>query len=99
MDDAAAQEAMRRGASSRIAGHFEVLESRIPESGWLGGEHFSIADAYLLPFYRWGWRIGFTMADYPCIDAWARRASELAAVRRVVAREGIALFECEKVIA
>lgn len=57
---------------------------------WALGEHYSIADAYLLPFYRWGVRIGLPMAT--ACPGWARWSSRMVArpaVRRAVEREGI----------
>jgi len=57
---------------------------------WALGEHFSIADAYLLPFYRWGVRIGLDMvATCPRWSAWSLRMAARQAVQRAVEREGI----------
>ena len=61
---------------------------------WFLGDEYSVADAYLLPFYRWGNRIGLEMAkDYPRWAAWTRRMLDRPAVAKVIATEGIAQFD------
>ena len=65
------------------------IEAQLP-SGWVLGSRYSVADAYLLPFWRWGLRIGLDMAaDYPRWTAWKERMLARPAVRRAIAREGI----------
>lgn len=59
---------------------------------WALGKAYSIADAYLLPFYLWAERVGLTMAqDCPRWAAWHGRMSERPAVRRALEREGLLL--------
>lgn len=51
---------------------------------------YSIADAYLFPFYRWAVRIGLPMKeDCPRWTAWNDRMTGRPAVRRALEREGI----------
>lgn len=76
-----------------IRRHCSEVESRI-EGPWLLGTPYSIADAYLLPFYRWGNRIGLAMAqEYPRWAEWTRRMLERPAVSRVIRTEGISQFD------
>lgn len=73
----------------RLNSEVEVRWLRGP---WVLGDRFSIADAYLFPFYRWGVRVGLPMAgEHPRWTDWLGRMLERAAVRRVVDREGIGL--------
>ena len=61
---------------------------------WVLGEPYSIADAYLLPFYRWGNRIGLAMArDFPRWGEWTKRMLERRAVSKTIAVEGISQFD------
>jgi glutathione S-transferase len=61
---------------------------------WVLGSAYSIADAYLLPFYRWGNRIGLAMSqDHPRWAAWTRRMLERPAVARAISTEGISQFD------
>jgi glutathione S-transferase len=65
------------------------IEQRIA-GPWVLGSRYRIADAYLLPFYLWGPRLGFAMtADLPRWTAWKDRMIERPAVRRALDREGI----------
>ena len=65
------------------------IESRLV-GPWALGDPYSIADAYLLPFYRWGLRIGLAMADQcPRWTQWCARMVARPAVQRVLEREGI----------
>ena len=60
--------------------------------GWLLGEAYTIADAYLFPFYRWGNIVGLSMSkDYPAWSAWITRMARRPAVMRTLEREGIKL--------
>jgi glutathione S-transferase len=90
-DNEAAQQQLSADAAPRIANALNMLELALPEQGWLGGAHFSVADAYVLPFYRWAWRIGLLTSRWPRLQALAQQAAQRPAVQRVVAREGITL--------
>lgn len=64
------------------------------EGPWLLGDSYSIADAYLLPFYRWGNRIGLSMAEeYPRWAEWTKRMLDRPAVARAIATEGLSQFD------
>jgi glutathione S-transferase len=65
------------------------IDSRVA-GPWALGEHYTIADCYLLPFYRWGARIGLPMAD--ACPRWTRWCSQMVtrpAVQRAIEREGV----------
>lgn len=65
------------------------IEARLGP-GWLVGDRFSIADAYLLPFYRWGVRIGLDMEkSAPKWTRWKDRMLGRPAVFRALETEGI----------
>jgi glutathione S-transferase len=67
------------------------IENRLG-SDWAIGEQYSIADAYLFPFYFWGPRAGLDMADdCPRWTSWKGRMLGRLAVQRAVAREGLQL--------
>ena len=63
-------------------------------SDWAAGDRYSVADPYIFTFWTWGRgpALGFDMArDFPAWTAHAKRMGERPAVRRALAREGIAL--------
>lgn len=80
-------------ARTLIQRHCAEVESWI-KGPWVLGGHYSIADAYLLPFYRWGNRIGLKMADdFPRWAAWTQRMLDRPAVARAIGAEGISQFD------
>lgn len=65
------------------------IEARIT-GPWLVGERYTVADPYLLVFYRWGNRIGIPMASrQPIWTRWVERMLERPAVRETIQIEGI----------
>ncbi len=57
------------------------------------GGAFSVVDANLLPFYRWGGLIGIDMrGEYPAWTRLVERVSARPAVRRVLERESIEMW-------
>lgn len=57
---------------------------------WFLGDQYTIADAYALAFYRWGYRIGLAMtALAPSWAVWAELMLSRPAVREVIEAEGI----------
>lgn len=70
---------------------FAEIDARLRNRSWTLGKHFTVVDAFLLVFFRWGAnRLGFPMrTTYPeyarVMDAVRMRP----AVERVIASEGI----------
>ena len=59
---------------------------------WAIGAQYSIADAYLLPFYLWDARVGLDVASAcPRWTEWKERMRERSAVQRAARREEIEL--------
>ena len=72
---------------------FAYIEQRLVNAVWAVGVHYSVVDAYLLVFYRWGNRIGFDMSElYPVWTAHAKRLLERPAVARALTTEGILVW-------
>ncbi len=75
-----------------VASGYADLEQRMPHHGYALGNRFTVLDAYLLVFYRWGGNIGLDMrVSYPRFAAVMDLVRSRPAVQRVVAREGISL--------
>ena len=71
-----------------VATYFHELE-QLAGDGWLVGNRYSIADPYLLVFYRWGGRIGADMTAYPAWNAHKEAMLARPAVQRALATEEI----------
>ncbi len=73
---------------------WQAVDSRLGDGPWAIGEHYTVADAYLLVFWSWGRGsfLGFDMAtDFPHWTAHAQRMRLRPAVQRAFQREGLAL--------
>jgi glutathione S-transferase len=68
--------------------YFDELETLVPDGAWLVGGRFSIADPYMLVFYRWGMWIGLDMSRYGRWTAHKEAMLSRPAVQRALAREG-----------
>jgi len=70
-----------------------AVDAKIGRGPWALGERYSVADPYLLAFWNWarGPILGFDVGrDLPNWTAHARRMAERPAVRKALAREGLA---------
>lgn len=76
------------GGRRRILGYFAEIEERLRHSAYLAGEEMTLADPYVLVFFRWGNRIGLDMS-YPHWGEHSRRMLERPAVLRALLREGL----------
>ncbi|HEV2112135.1 MAG TPA: glutathione S-transferase N-terminal domain-containing protein [Gammaproteobacteria bacterium] len=77
-----------------IRDNFAYIEKRLAGRSWAVGNAYTAVDAYLLVFFRWGNRIGMDMrAAYPGWTAQAQRVLERPAVRRVIMKEGIDIWD------
>lgn len=71
--------------------HLARIDSLLAGKPWVFGE-FSVADAYLLPFYRWAADVfRYDMSKFPNYSAHYRALLERPAVQRVLARESAAV--------
>ena len=72
-----------------VEDYLAELEEMVSEGGWVVGGAFSIADPYLLVFYRWATRLGLDMSARP---GWTRHKDAMLArpaVQRALATEEI----------
>lgn len=87
----AAREDVIAVGRTAVSGYCDELEEVAGGGDWIVGGRYSIADPYMLVFYRWGRLIGLDMAAYP---GWTRHKEAMMgrpAVQRALAREGIAI--------
>lgn len=93
IDEPGSHPALREKGRSNLREQYGLIERLLSDGRrWALGEAYSIVDPYLFVFFIWGQRIGLTMtADFP---GWARMTKEMlarSAVRRVTAKEGLAV--------
>jgi glutathione S-transferase len=90
--DAEGAPAIAARGLENVASAYADLEQRLPLHGYALGGRFTVLDAYLLVFYRWGNKVGLHMRErFPRYTALMDHVRVRPAVQRVIAREGIDL--------
>jgi glutathione S-transferase len=89
--DAPAQEAIKAKARQMYGDYLKEIDGLLAGRKWTIGSHYTVANGYLLVFYRWGNRQGFpvkAMANYTRL---MREVMGRPAVAKVMADEGVTL--------
>lgn len=91
-EDVSAREALSREGIARIRRLNEKIETRMTTS-FAVGHAFSVADAFLFPFYCWNRRIEIdAVSEYPNWTQWARRMTARRSVQDVIVTEDVSVF-------
>lgn len=91
--DQAARKALAEEAKEHIARFNDIIEQRLEGQEFAVGSSYSVADPYLLVFFRWANRIGVDAANHlPAWAGWVQRMERRPAVARVLEREGVSLW-------
>ncbi len=86
-----AQEAVKAKAKSNYQDCLQEIDRLLDGHRWAIGERYSVVDGYLVVFYRWGNRGGFPVKTLPNYTRLVKQVTERAAVKKVMADEGITL--------
>ncbi len=84
-------DAVKAGGRKAFWDGLSEIDRLLAGKRWAVGGRFSVVDAYLLVFYRWGNRNAFAVKDLPNYTALVERVLARPAVRRVMAGEGITM--------
>jgi glutathione S-transferase len=87
-DDEAAQASLKAKAPANVAADFKTIEGQI-KGPFVLGQDYSLADAYLFVFVRWGKNM-VEMSAYPKVMAVHDAVAVRPATRKVLADEGLA---------
>jgi glutathione S-transferase len=90
-EDKAMHPWLRQRGYDLVGGYFDEIETALGKSRYVLGNAFTVADCNILPFYRWGGRIGLDMNAYPNWQAHTARMLERSSVRAAIDEEGIDL--------
>ena len=63
---------------------YGVIDRRLAQSSWLGGDDYSIADIATFPWLRSWENQGVVLSEYPHLQAWFNKIAERPAVQRGV---------------
>jgi glutathione S-transferase len=91
VDEPAAQEAVKAKAKSNFQDCLHEIDRLLDGHRFAIGDRYSVVDGYLLVFYRWGNRGGFPVKSLPNYTRLANAVVDRAAVKKVMADEGITL--------
>jgi glutathione S-transferase len=91
VSDPACIEAVKAGGRASFGDCLREIDRLLAGKRWAIGNRFSVVDAYLLVFYRWGNRNGMPVKDMPHYTALVERLLARPAVKKVMAEEGITL--------
>jgi glutathione S-transferase len=94
-NDETARERIAAEAKERIAALDADIERKFEDGRLFAvGADYTVADPYLLVFFRWANRIGLdASATCPAWTRWARRMEQRPAVARTLAAEGVSLWD------
>ena len=90
-DDDAAKEAIKAKARSSYEGYLREIDQLLNGHKWCIANQYTVADGYLLVFYRWANRNGY---DVKAMANYTRHANDMLArpaVKKVMADEGITM--------
>ncbi len=82
---------MKEGGRKSFGECLAEIDRILAGRKWAAGGRFSVLDAYLLVFYRWGSRNGFPVKDLANYTALVERVLARPAVKKVMADEGISM--------
>jgi len=89
--DAAGQEAVKAKARENYGTYLKEIDSLLAGRKWAIGNHYTVADGYLLVFYRWGNRQGFPVKSLANYTRLVHEVMGRPAVAKVMADEGVTL--------
>lgn len=92
-DDTSAHEGIQKKGKECLIEVCSQINSKIGRSSWSVGDQYSIADPYLLVFFRWGNRLGVNMRRFEHWTQHAEKMEKRNAVQNVLEAEGISLWE------
>lgn len=84
---------LRQRGYDLVGEHFAEIDAALTGKTFAVGRAYTVADCNLLPFYRWGGRIGLDMSAYPAWGAHAAQLLERPAVRDTLAAEEISIYD------
>jgi len=90
-DDTGAQDAVKAKARQMYGDYLKEIDNLLAGRKWAIGNHYTVADGYLLVFYRWGNRQGFPVKSMANYTRLANEVMGRPAVAKVMADEGVTL--------
>jgi len=90
-DDEAAQESMKKKGRETFENYLKEIDQLLEGQKWAIANQYTVADPYLLVFYRWGNRQKMDVRSLKNYSALVDRVMARPAVQKVMKDEGISL--------
>jgi glutathione S-transferase len=90
-EGADAQQAVKAKSRELLEGYLREIDGLLAGRKWAIGNHYTVADGYLLVFYRWGNRQGMPVKSLPNYTRLMNEVMGRPAVAKVMADEGVTL--------
>jgi glutathione S-transferase len=91
VDDEAAKEAVKAKARESFLGYLKEIDGLLAGRKWTIGNHYTVADGYLLVFYRWANRQQMPVKSLANYSRLMQEVMGRPAVAKVMADEGVTL--------
>ena len=91
VDDESAKEAVKQKGIASFRGYLEEIDRLLAGQKWAIANQYTVADPYLLVFYRWGNRAKLPVKDLKNYTRLVDKVMARPAVKKVMAEEGITL--------
>lgn len=83
-----APEQSKQGARDALTKSFAFVNQRLQSAIFLGGEQFSVSDAYLFTMLSWCSRVDIDLGRWPTLQAYQTRIANRPAVHAAMLAEG-----------
>ncbi|MGR9115867.1 MAG: glutathione transferase GstA [Gammaproteobacteria bacterium] len=85
----AASDAVKQASKEQLFRRLETLADKLSAPGFLLGDSFSVADAYLFVTLSWGQYVEIDIARWPALKRYADNISARPAVQQAMREEGL----------
>lgn len=80
---------LRKDREEYLKKRYAILDKQLADKGYLFGDRFTVADAYLFTVTNWAGFVKVDLSDFGHLVAFQKRVAERPAVRAAMEREGL----------
>ncbi|MDO9267535.1 MAG: glutathione transferase GstA [Methylobacter sp.] len=88
--NSATPDAAKKMAIATLTSRLETVAEHLSKHAFLLGEHFTVADAYLIVMLGWGAYVDVDISRWPVLADYAAKISARPAVQKAMKEEGLA---------
>lgn len=82
-------EEYRAKVAERLTGRLQHVEQYLAQHSFLGGEQFTVADAYLFVVLGWAPKVGIDLAPFPALQAFRAGLLSRPSIQKAMQEEGL----------